>query len=148
MDPAEQKVHDDIATFGWHCIKVHEDSEGPGFAYTVGFQRTFTHPEVIVFGQAPEVMHGMLNRIAERLRGGHPHTAGQSYWGILDEYKCHFLAVSPQLLSEYVGWARWYYKDEPLTVLQCVWPDRQGKFQWEPGASSALADRQPLLQAP
>ncbi|MDP9144196.1 MAG: DUF4262 domain-containing protein [Actinomycetota bacterium] len=148
MDAAEQKVLDDIAAFGWHCVNVHEDAEGPGFAYSIGFQRTFGQPEVIVFGQAFAVLHGMLNRVAERMRAGHLHRADESYWGILDDFKCHLLTVPQSTHQDYVGWARWYYKDEPFEVLQCVWPDRQGKFQWEHGASAALAGRQPLLNEP
>src|SRR5688572_25938808 len=106
MDAAEKAVHDHIATYGWHCVKVAEDEEGPGFAYTIGFQRSFGHPEVIVFGQHPEVMHAMLSRIAERIRAGQTHVAGTDSWGILDDYKCWFLQVGTAHFREYVGWAR------------------------------------------
>jgi hypothetical protein len=148
MDAAEKAVHDHIATYGWHCVKVAEDEEGPGFAYTIGFQRSFGHPEVIVFGQHPEVMHAMLSRIAERIRAGQTHVAGTDSWGILDDYKCWFLQVGTAHFREYVGWARWYYGSEPFELLQCVWPDRSGKFQWEEDAHPALHTRQPLLGTP
>ena len=82
MDPAEEKAFAGLAPYCWHCINGQPDAEGPVFAYTVGFQRTFSHPKVVVFGQASQVMHGMFNRIAERLPVGHPHHAGQSYWGL------------------------------------------------------------------
>ena len=141
----EAKVFADIAAYGWHCINVLADQEGPGFAYTIGLQRTLRHPEIIVFGLSAEVMHGILNRIAERIRSGHSHTSGQSYWGILDDFRCHFLTVPQEEFPEYLGWALWYYKDEPLNALQCVWPDRNGKFPWNEGASTALGTRQPII---
>ena len=148
MDKAEQKALADIATYGWHCINVQEDAEGPGFAYTVGFNRTFGHPEVILFGLSPEVMHGLLDRIAGRIRSGHSHLAGESYWGIATEFQCHFLAVPEGRQSTYVGWARWYYKDEPFDLLQCTWPDRNGRFPWEADASQVVRNRQPILHTP
>jgi Domain of unknown function (DUF4262) len=36
MTGGDEQVRADIATYGWHVIKVLEDDEGPGFAFTIG----------------------------------------------------------------------------------------------------------------
>ena len=46
----DKKLLDDVETYGWHVIKVMADETGPGFGYSVGFFRTFGHPEAIIIG--------------------------------------------------------------------------------------------------
>jgi hypothetical protein len=35
MTGGDAKMRADIATYGWHVIKVYEDDEGPAFAFTM-----------------------------------------------------------------------------------------------------------------
>ena len=39
-----------------------------------------------------------------------------------------------------------YYEGEPFTVLQCLWPDKQGKLPHEVGFDDAFRARQPHLE--
>jgi hypothetical protein len=48
MTGGDAQMRADIATYGWHVIKVLEDDEGPGFAFTIGLYQRFEHPELIV----------------------------------------------------------------------------------------------------
>ena len=145
MDDAEQKVHDDIATYGWHTVNVFEDDVGPGFQYSIGFHRTFGHPEVLIFGQRSDVMHGMLTRIATGLRAGRRYDDGAPAGDILDGYECLFRPIPATAVPEYFGWALWYYDDEPFPTLQCIWPDRRGIYPWDSEASEELRRREPIL---
>ena len=56
MTGGDAQMRDDIATYGWHVIKVLEDDEGPGFAFTIGLHQRFAHPELIVFGLPPDTI--------------------------------------------------------------------------------------------
>jgi len=47
-DDHERKAIADVQNHGWHVLKVMEDSEGPAFAYTLDFQYSFGHPELII----------------------------------------------------------------------------------------------------
>jgi hypothetical protein len=50
MTGGDAEMQADIATYGWHVIKVFEDDEGPSFAFTIGLYKRFGHPELVVFG--------------------------------------------------------------------------------------------------
>ena len=145
MDAAERKVHDDIATYGWHAVNVFEDDAGPGFQYSVGFYRTFSHPEILIFGQHSNVMHGMLTRIATGLRSGRRYDGGTPADDILDGYLCLFRPIPRDAVPFHLGWAVWYYGDESFPSLQCIWPDPLGQYPWDPQASNELKRREPIL---
>jgi len=42
------------------------------------------------------------------------------------------VAVGEQHNRESLGYPRWFYPGSALPVLQCVWPDKAGRFPWEP----------------
>ena len=65
MTAGDAQMRSDIETYGWHVIKVLEDDEGPGFAFTIGLFKRFGHPELIVFGLPLDTMHEMLNAAGE-----------------------------------------------------------------------------------
>jgi hypothetical protein len=56
-DQSEQKVLDDIETFGWHCVHIMAEGEFPEYSFTVGLFHTYEHPELIIFGLHSEVAH-------------------------------------------------------------------------------------------
>ncbi len=135
----------DIATYGWHVIKVFEDDEGPGFAFTIGLYERFDHPELIVFGLPLETMHLMLNGAGEAVRAGRTYTAGQSYDGILEGYDCTFRRVPLSHYQAYLGYARWYYDGDDFPVLQLIWPDREHRYPWAAPADAWIRKGQPVL---
>jgi hypothetical protein len=135
----------DIATYGWHVIKVFEDDEGPGFAFTIGLYERFDHPELIVFGLPLETMHLMLNGAGEAVRAGRRYTAGQSYDGILEGYNCTFRPVPHSHYEAYLGSARWYYDGDAFPVLQLIWPDREHRYPWAAPAGAWIRKGQPVL---
>ena len=67
MDERERKTHADIKEFGWHVLLIPEDEQGPAFAYSVGLQKTFNHPEILVLGLDINLMHRMVNGIGDRV---------------------------------------------------------------------------------
>jgi hypothetical protein len=129
-------------------MNVFEDKDGPGFQYSIGFFRSFNHPEVLIFGQQSKVMHGMLARIADAIREGKHYTAGTEAEDILDGYRCVFRSVPTELVPEYLGHAQWYYEYDEFPVLQCIWPDRGGRYPWDSEASEELRRREPVLDSP
>jgi hypothetical protein len=144
-DDIERKLVSDIEEFGWHVIMIGEDDEGPAFAYSIGLFKNFGHPEAIIFGLDVKLMHRMINLIGEEVRQGHRFTDGDSASGILEGYDVRFLSVASRHYHEHVGYARWFYNGDDFPVLQCLWPDKKGRFPTEPGFTKALRSRQPLL---
>jgi hypothetical protein len=141
----ERKLVSDIEEVGWHVIVVAEDDEGPSFAYSIGLFRTFGHPEIIIFGLDQEVMHQMINLIGEQVRHGHRFADGEAASGILEGYDVRFQYVARRHYPEHFGYAHWYYKGDDFPALQCVWPDRHGRFPTDADYAEPLRARQPVL---
>ena len=124
---------------------IPEDDEGPSFAYSIGLFRSFGHPEIIVFGLGLDLMHRMINLIGEEVRRGRRFADGESASGILEGYDVRFLHVAHRHYPEHFGYARWFYKGDDFPALQCLWPDKQGRFPSDADYSEPLRARQCLL---
>lgn len=135
-----------IQECGWYVLKVSEDIEGPGFAYTVGLWGNYQHPELIIFGLDLDVMHQILNVAGNAIREDQRRfEPGELDAGLVEGYSCAFVNVAPEAYQEYLGYARWLYRQQDFPALQCVWPDRRSYFPWQPDFSEDLRTRQPLL---
>lgn len=147
MTKPEQKVIDDVAKHGWHVINVMEEGNLPGFSYSIGLTHTFEHPEVIVFGLKHSFLHQIVNNIGDEIRAGKSFQAGSDYEDILEGYPCRFRQVPQAIFPKYVGWAIWFHQQNgaEFSVLQCVWPDREGRFPWEPSCHAEVKEVQPIL---
>jgi hypothetical protein len=141
----ERKLVSDIEEVGWHVIIIPEEEEGPSFAYRIGLFRTFGHPEIIIFGLDLDVMHQIINLIGEEVRQGRRFADDQAASGILEGYNVRFLNVVRRHYPEYFGYAHWYYKGDDFPALQCLWPDKQGRFPTDSDFAEPLRARQPLL---
>ena len=64
---------------------------------------------------------------------------------LLEGYLCEFLRVPASTYREFFGYARWFYKGDSFEALQCVWPDRHGRFPWDGDVTEGVRARQPLL---
>ena len=145
MNSGDAQVHADIATYGWHVVKVLEDAEGPGFAFTIGLYRRFEHPELIVVGLPPDTMHRLLNVAGEAVRSGQVYVAGQAYDDLLEAYSCTFRPVPVRQYEPYLGYARWYYRGDDFPTLQLVWPDREHRYPWAAPPDAWIRGAQPVL---
>ena len=148
FDGGEEHLHQSLREVGWHILLIPEDEEGPTFAYTIGLYHSYQHPEVLVQGLPQECVHGMLNVIGENVKSGQSYEAGNKYAGILEGCDCVFVTIHPSHYNEYLGSAIRFYKHALFPVLQCVWPDREGRFPWEAGFPPGLASLQPVLSEP
>jgi hypothetical protein len=149
FDESEQRVVDDVARYGWHLVGVNADLDGPAFAYTIGLVRTLGHPEVIMFGLAIDTMWRILNAIGEQVRGGHSFVAAGLYDDLIERYPCKVVPVAERFHSRYLGFAMWYARYAgaigDLSAVQCLWPDRAGRFPDEAGCDPSIVALQPRL---
>jgi hypothetical protein len=145
-DETPDNIRDVIDEYGWWVGLIQEDGEAPGFAYTIGLYEKFGHPEIIIFGLAPDSMHGILNHCGDMIRDGKRFPVGESVSGVLDSYDVRFRAVTAKAsYAEYLGYGCRHYGDRVFPVLQLLWPDKQHRFPGDDGAADFLAKRQPLL---
>jgi hypothetical protein len=144
-DDRDRKLLADIAQVGWAVIGVEADKDGPGFAFSVGLFHTLVHPEVLVMGLRPQIAHRLINDIGEAIREGQRFEGGQQYEGIAAGFPLAFVEMDRRYYREYLGYAGWFYRGPDFPVLQCVWPDKQGVFPWQPGYDSRFFQSQRVL---
>ncbi|MGJ7507463.1 DUF4262 domain-containing protein [Variovorax sp. GT1P44] len=118
-----------IAQEGWAMAGVGTRNAAATYVYTVGLQKSCAHPDLIMFGIAPERARSVLNTIAQRVKAGEPAHEGVMILGaaqvplmprVADSARVELL-VPPQLAR-----GRFHY-------VQIVWPDAKERFPWEPG---------------
>lgn len=148
-DKIEQRVLDDIAKFGWHLIAISPDEQGPGFVYSIGMMETLGHPEIIMFGLDRKLMATVINNIGRQVREGRNFAGLGLFEDLLERYACKMIRVDERWHTEYVGYAMWHRrhvgKVGTLDVLQCLWPDKAGKFPGEEGCQREIVALQPWL---
>ncbi len=144
-DERDRKLLADVEQHGWHVIGIEADDEGPGFAYSIGLFRTFSHPEIVVFGLPVKVMHPIINGIGEQVRNGSSFEHLDEASEVLEGYSVCFRNVERKHYKEFLGYARWFYQGDDFPVLQCVWPDKQHRYPWHPDFNENLAGQQPVF---
>lgn len=118
----------------------------PAFAYTIGLFHNYQHAELIVVGLRLELMHSMLNDVAERIKAGQTFEPGARIADVIEGFEVTLRQViEPKSFKEHVGYARWFYKGGAFPLFQLVWPDKQARFPQEPGTTEAFNQQQPLL---
>lgn len=145
MDASEQKVIDDIAEFGWHCVHVQANGLQPPFSYTVGLFHTYKRPELFISGLPAQVTQPVLERAVRSLPTEKPINMSGSNGVLFEGISCVFVKVPNAESYLQFGICRWYYQGQPFPVYQIVWPDRGGRFPWHPQASRSFGELQPVL---
>jgi hypothetical protein len=127
MSDVMEKVEKDIKKHGWHVLSVFGESM-PSFSYTIGFQESLRHPEIIMSGLDTNLMHHLLNDIGNLIKKGQSFSVDNTSNEVLKDYLVKFVSVSEENSQEYLRAANAYYGDGNFQVLQCIWPDNQGRF--------------------
>jgi hypothetical protein len=130
-DPAEQRVLDNIAKYGWHCLNILEESSYPPFTFTIGLYHTWNFPELIVIGFKSDVAQAVFSSVADSLRAGKPLNLDMPNADLLEGYSCYFVEVPKRQYREYVGFGRWFYQGNSFPLYQLVWPSKTGFFPWD-----------------
>ena len=145
-DAGERKAIADVEEHGWHVLKVLADSEGPGFAYTVGLYHSFRHPELIVVGLPPEVAHNVLNIAGEAIRRGMRYSEAVQTSDLFEDRACRFRRMPEGQYPNYLGWDLWFYDGPAFPALQLIWPDQEGRWPWEPTVDPGVREIQPVIE--
>lgn len=141
----EERIIADVAHYGCHFALVEDEDNLPGFAYTIGFQKSYNHPEIICFGLRVETLGAVLNIVKTEIKRGKVFKAGDMYPDILEGYNVTFLAIDKRNYPDYLGYAGWFYEGWNFDAIQMIWPDKEGFFPWDVDFNSNFRHRQPLL---
>jgi hypothetical protein len=137
-----------IARYGWAVTAVLPTPTDPGtpFAYTVGLTER-AQPELVIAGLDPLIAQALLNDLAQRVVDDHTHlTHGQRLPDLIAGYDA-VLVDGPITEDLYPGSAIGRYGADRVALRQIVWPDRDGRFPWDPGYAYP-PQAQPLIGRP
>jgi hypothetical protein len=121
-----------IEKHGWVIQAVMDSDETPGWAYTIGL-RKYDHPEIVIVNLPPKVSHGVLNSIGDRVSKGEAFICDEFYDNLVNKYAVVFKKVPDPTFGDWFNVAEWIYGDKDWPVLQCWWPDFDGRFPWQEG---------------
>lgn len=141
-DRTEEDVLRAVEEHGF-WVALIDDAHG-SFAYTVGLSRRYRHPEIIVYGLPPDAMQAILEACGEAVRAGARFTPGTRTSSILANHDVEFRAVQQPKNVHQAGYACWFHGGDWFPLLQCVWPDKHGRFPSDPKAPAWLKKAQPL----
>lgn len=119
------------------------EGDGPAFVSTMGLGHRAGHPEFVMSGLDPDLMHRSVNRLAQRVLDGRRFSAGDVVEDVLGGVPVVLERASARGLDETTGWSGWFHRQEP-EALVVVWPTTSGVFAWQPGAPELLDERQPV----
>lgn len=145
LEPALQKLLDDVDEYGVHIVHITVEADCPAYSFTVGMFESFAQPELIVFGLEEAVAHELLNAAADEADEGRQYLDGSKHDGLLVDYPVRFITVPKVHYAEHLGLAMWAYEGDGFPCVQMVWPDKQGRWPWQPGVREGFAKSQPVL---
>lgn len=143
IDQERTKTH--IEKFGLSVVMLQSTGYLPSFTYSVGLWQTYNHPEIICFGLKTDLMHAIINDVADLIKNGKKITSGLEYDNIFKDSRVQFLDVDKRNLGDYFGVAIDYYNSKDFPALQLIWTDKNDKFPWEYGFQEDFKYFQPLL---
>jgi hypothetical protein len=150
MPSPEQMIAENVKRCGWHAISISDMD--PPFVYTVGLMQTFDHPEAIIFGLEPREAHGILAVIVANLRTGTRYESAGKFDNVLDGYLIGARPVHTSQHDRYLGYAMGFCREigriGELQAVQFFWPDKDGRFPFEPNCDLDVDQCQPRLDVP
>jgi hypothetical protein len=148
LDGADLRLMADVAQSGFHVDVAPPDADTPGHACTIGLFRSWDHPEVAMFGLAPEALEGALARLGDRIRHGERFDHGDVADGVLDDRAVAFRRIVPRHYAAFLARGVWYHGGARFPALQALWADEDGRFPWDRWFPRELRDAQPVLFEP
>jgi hypothetical protein len=150
--PHAEKIEWMIETHGFAIEPVpaqgDHDPPLPGYTYTIGLSAAVGFGEVALFGLTPSAARGLIDLVADLCRGGTEIPLGVELVGLLDnELRCVFAPIDLGLWGSWFATAQSWYRGTPFTMVQLLWPDRNGFLPFEPGYDQQLRFAQPVLGA-
>lgn len=140
-----EKVKDDIDFLGWAFVPVFSEGDGPSFVYTVGLTETYGHAELILFGLPLKAARSLITNAVKRIGDGGVLKTSLRNPTIAQGVDMVFINLERHEFEEYMPLAKDYYKEEPFTVIQMIWPDPNNNFPWDKDYDSEYDYAQKIL---
>jgi hypothetical protein len=136
---------------GWTAAHVRSSARRPRHTYTIGFDETLDHPELIVFDLPARTARGLFADLFRRIVAGELRLSDGD-WTYTPRGPGLWLEVHQRRIYE----EQWLFfashrrlartgRASGLRALQLMLPDHCGAYPWEPEHDPALLPLQPPL---
>jgi len=148
--PHAEKIEWMIETNGWALEPVEANPDAdppkPAYAYSIGMPGAVDFSDVVVFGLKPAAANGLVTLVADACRGGTEIPVEVELVGFLDnELRCYFAPVDVEVHGAFFGTAAAWYRGESFSMVQLLFPDRNGFMPYETGYEQRMRLAQPIL---
>ena len=154
LRPDWLRVRGDVRRRGWASLPLCNDAETQFWTYTIGFDETLDHPEIVISGHSPRLTDEVLGRVCDAVKNGELAVEDGLRWepcgyGPYVWRKVNWLRLTDEwfLMAKYRRWER-TGSGAGLRAYQLVLPDVNGLFPWEPGYDEAFGACSPKLWRP
>jgi len=133
-----KKAESDIAQYGWSFMYVDADQVRgmEPFSYTIGLEKTYGHPEVVIFGLPAQSAHGIISAVAAAVKEGESMPLHDPVEDIIGgDLKVIFKPLEHALYADYLSVAIKTYGTTDFRTLIMLWPDKEGKYPFDTGYS-------------
>jgi hypothetical protein len=142
-------VAEAIAERGWAVVAVGAEGERPPYAYTVGLETGFDHPEIMLVGNfSRRIVQGVLGAAGERVKAGARFEPGERVAEVVPHLEVAFDAVRADAAQEHLQIADLVQGDRlgrAVRAVQVFLPDAAGRFPWDRGCEARMAHSQTRL---
>jgi hypothetical protein len=154
LQPEWRRVMREVRRRGWGCLSVCDEAETAFWTYTIGFDETLNHPEIVTSGHSYRVTQDLFGRAYDAIRRGDLRIEDGMVWELCGQgrfvwHRVNWLRITEDwfMFAMYRRWERTGSR-RGLGVFQLVGPDMSGLFPWEPGYDERLRPRRPELWRP
>jgi len=143
----EERIHVNIKKYGYQVNTISDpDGKEPQFVYSIGFWKTYDHPEIIIFGLHNSIAHSIIQSIDTHLnKGGAAYKLDSIHTEFIEGFECTFKPVPPEKTREYLLSSRWLYGRDDFPVMQLVFQHEDHQWPWDTNASERFRRNQPIL---
>lgn len=133
----------EIRTKGWAVVGVAEDSQFPGWAYTIGLTHTYGVDELAMFGLDVDDMQHWVGTLGAAIADGRDLLEEGSIDQALLGLPVILRPMDSSWFEALFGAAENFYQGGGPRVRQVVWGDRSGRFPWDDGVVEESRRGQP-----
>jgi len=126
-------------------VAPQDEANDPTHGHTLGLCEGHAHPELLLVGLPAQVTAEFLVHAAQLVTAGRRFEHGQTVDGLFPGAPAALRRVGEQHYAGYLDDALARYGSPEFAALQIVFPDRQGRFPWDPGADLRMRLVQPVL---
>jgi hypothetical protein len=131
---------------GLRLVHVEDDEGGPIWSYTVGLWRAFEQPEVVVFGLPVDLAEQLFEALMDAVEDGARYAAGTQHDGLLRGYPVCFRRVDAAQCRGLLPAIAAVHAADDVPCVQLVYPDKQGRWPWQPDVRDGFRKLQPVLE--